>query len=157
MPLIINGQVATGDTWQLLNEETIADATGDVIVPFALFAEHKDTLNVDKVALGVDCGDDVNAVLAIADQFELIAINFPALRDGRGFSIATHLRRAGFKGQIRAIGDVSHDRLGYMSRCGFDAYVIPDDRYNDEALAVFSEISVHYQGAADASRPVYHQ
>lgn len=157
MPLIINGQVETNDAWELATEENVTSLTGQVIVPFALYADNKDALAADKVAIAVTGDDDLEAFFAIAQDFELVAVDFPVLRDGRGFSVATRLRREGFKGQIRAIGDVSQDRLGFMARCGFDAFVVPEDRFSEEVLGAFTEMSVHYQGAADASRPVYHQ
>ena len=51
-----------------------------------------------------------------------IDLTFPKFTDGRAFSQAFLLRRRlGFKGEIRATGDVLVDQLVQMQRSGFDA------------------------------------
>ena len=87
----------------------------------------------------------------------MIAVDFPAFRDGRGFSIARLLVRAGYKGEIRATGDVGRDRIAYMERCGFTAIQISDEIYKEEMLSAFTEVSNYYQSATDSNRAVYHQ
>ena len=66
-------------------------------------------------------------------------------RDGRGFSQARLLRRAGFKGELRAVGEVARDRLAHLESCGFDAFDIPEERFKAEDLAAFVEVGVSYQ------------
>ena len=78
-------------------------------------------------------------------EVSLIAIDFGVLRDGRGFSIARNVKRRGFKGEVRAVGDVSYDRLDNMQRSGFNAYQIADENYSAETINAFTEISVNYQ------------
>ena len=156
MPLLINRELVKNDSWTLVDEETLQHS-GDIIVPLALYLDNQDSLSSREgaVAVQINGDDDIEAVLANPNAFPLISIFFPVLRDGRGFSIARLLKRAGFTGQIRATGDVSHDRLDFMTRCGFDALEIPADRYSEEVSNAFSEFSVRYQGAEDDSRPVY--
>ncbi len=157
MPLLINREVVA-DNWTLINEETI-DQAGDIIVPLALYLENKETLeNRDgQLAIQINGDDDLDEVLSTLDKFPLIAVDFPVFRDGRGFSIARHLVRAGYKGEIRATGDVGRDRIAYMERCGFTAIQISDEIYKDEMLSAFTEVSNYYQSAADSNRAVYHQ
>lgn len=162
MPLLINRELVEADNWTTVNEETIEQAIAsndDIIVPLALFEEHKAALESRSGAVApLLTGDDAyDEILADPNRFALIAISIPALRDGRCFSIARLLKRAGFKGQLRATGDVSHDRLDFLTRCGFNALEVPEDRYSDEALNAFDEFSVRYQGADDDNRPVYHR
>jgi len=59
----------------------------------------------------------------------MIRIDFPSSADGRGFTLAAMLRRAGFKGRLRARGHVLADQYGMARRAGFDEVEI------DEALA----------------------
>jgi len=157
MPLLINREVVA-DNWTLINEENL-EQTGNIIVPLALFQEHQEQLNKREGLLGVQVNgdDDLNELLANLDKFPLIAVDFPAFRDGRGFSIARHLVRAGYKGEIRATGDVGRDRIAYMERCGFTAIQISDEIYNADMLGAFTEISNYYQSAADNVRAVYNQ
>ena len=65
---------------------------------------------------------------------ERIDLNFPKFTDGRAFSQAFLLsRRLGFKGEIRATGDVLVDQLAQMDRSGFTSAVLRADQ--DVALA----------------------
>lgn len=53
-------------------------------------------------------------------QGPVAAIHFESFADGRGYSIARQLRRAGYAGTLRATGDNGLDQLFYLFRCGFD-------------------------------------
>lgn len=49
-----------------------------------------------------------------------IRIAFPSFADGRGFTLAAHLRRLGFAGRLRAQGHVVADQYTMARRAGFD-------------------------------------
>lgn len=85
----------------------------------------------------------------------LIAVRFPVFSDGRGYSTATLLRRLGWQGELRAVGDVLRDQLFYLSRVGFDSFAIREDRSAHEALAALNDFSERYQGAADQPLPLF--
>lgn len=157
MPLLINREVVA-DNWTLINEENL-DQAGDIIVPLALYLENRDSLEnrEGQLAIQVNGDDELDELLDNLDKFPLIAVDFPAFRDGRGFSIARLLVRAGYKGEIRATGDVGRDRIAYMERCGFTAIQISDEIYKEEMLSAFTEVSNYYQSATDSNRAVYHQ
>lgn len=59
-------------------------------------------------------------------RLSLIAIGFPAFADGRGFSQAKAIRRAGFTGVLRASGPLIPDQFDYALACGFDEIELPD-------------------------------
>ncbi len=61
------------------------------------------------------------------DGVAMIRVAFPAFSDGRGFTLARHLRRAGFAGRLRARGHVLADQYAMARRCGFDEVEIADD------------------------------
>ena len=80
------------------------------------------------VGVKLDAGDMVDAILPDLDRPSLVALSFPKFGDGRAFSKASILRgQHGFKGEIRAVGDVLWDQLQLMRRCGFDAFLIADE------------------------------
>ena len=86
----------------------------------------------------------------------MIAIDFPAFKDGRGFSQARLLReRYGYKGEIRAVGDVARDQMFFMARCGINAFEVKPGRSLEDALKAFNDFSVTYQPAADDGRPFF--
>lgn len=57
----------------------------------------------------------------------LIAIDFPAFTDGRGFSLARRLRELGYDGTLRATGGLIADQYAMARRVGFDEVQIPAD------------------------------
>ncbi len=157
MPLLINRTPVENDPWIILEDEQAIPAEGAVILPLAQWLENRDALTGREIGVLVNGEDDLEQVLALNGQVELIAVEFPAFTDGRGFSIARLLRRAGYQGQLRAVGDVTRDRLAYLERCGFDALDVPEERFKDEVLNAFDEVSVRYQGGASVTRPAYPQ
>ena len=78
-----------------------------------------------------------------------VEVNFPKFGDGRGYSIARLLReRHGYRGELRAVGQVGRDLLWYMEKCGFDAFELKEGEDPHEALAAFDDFSVSYQRLA---------
>jgi uncharacterized protein (DUF934 family) len=85
-------------------------------------------------------------------------VEFPAFKDGRGYSHARILREHhGYKGDIRAVGDVLRDQLFLMQRCGISSFYVREDTDIEAALIGLSDFSVKYQTAADGATPVYKQ
>ena len=60
------------------------------------------------------------------DRIALIRIPFPSAADGRGFSLARRLRHLGYRGRLRAEGQVISDQFRYALDCGFDEVEISD-------------------------------
>lgn len=67
----------------------------------------------------------VEALAPHLPRLALLAVSFPAFSDGRGFSIARRLRRAGFTGRLRAVGPLIPDQFAYALACGFDEVELP--------------------------------
>jgi len=99
--------------------------------------------------------DDLPSLLAHAEKLSMIAIEFETFADGRGFSMARILRRQGYTGEIRAVGDVAMDRIDFMQRVGFNAFELRDDQDALQALQKIGEVSVHFQPSADGKGPAY--
>ena len=163
MAIIIKHRQIVTDNWQLLKPETRGSSfsvppAGDVIVPLAFWLEQRDVLLYRAGRLGVwlDSHEEPAAIAGDLDLFALVAVNFPTFGDGRGYSIARLLReRYGYKGELRAIGDVVRDHLFFMAGCGFDAFVLRDDQDPAEALTAFGDFSEAYQSSADHPLPLF--
>ena len=70
-----------------------------------------------------------NKSASISKAQLLVAVKFPAFADGRGLSLGVLLRtRYGFKGELRAFGDILPDLAQYLHRSGFDAFVVENRR-----------------------------
>ncbi|MDB5891828.1 MAG: hypothetical protein JWP47_2659 [Polaromonas sp.] len=89
---------------------------------------------------------------------ERIDLHFPKFTDGRAFSQAFLLsRRLGFKGDIRATGDVLVDQLGQMERSGFTEAMLRADQNPEIAQRVLGSYPGYavgkYQGDAVQASP----
>lgn len=161
MQRIIKNNEVIDETWHLLPKETSFDELSncdDLIVPLALWREHGHALAARDGGLGVwlDSDEEAEEIGADVDNFQVIALNFPAFTDGRSYSNARLLRdRYGYKGELRAIGDVLRDQLFYLHRCGFDAFAIRADKDPYEALEGLKDFSVTYQAATDEPLPLF--
>lgn len=83
-----------------------------------------------------------------------IDLHFPKFTDGRAYSQAFMLRRRlGFKGEIRATGDVLVDQVVQMQRSGFDCAVLRDDQDASFVQRQFDRFPVFYQGDAVTTAP----
>jgi uncharacterized protein (DUF934 family) len=152
--LIKNRQVVP-DTWRILQgaeDLASAPAGADIIVPLALWREQCTALLARPGRAGVWLGpaDEPAELFAGCPLPELIAVHFPAFTDGRGYSTARLLReRHGFRGELRAFGDIIRDTLFDLARCGFDAYALRADQNVASALEAFEDFSEVYQAAVD--------
>ena len=160
MRVIKDNQVVE-DGWQRV-EITEAEPqlpAGDIIVPFAYWQQHKAELTGrgdGRVAVCVNGDDPIEDVVRDLQHFPLIALDFPAFRDGRNYSNARLLRdRYGYRGELRAVGDVLRDQLFYLRRCGIDSFQVRADKDIEDALSGLADFSVTYQTAADGAVPVY--
>ena len=104
----------------------------------------------------IEIANDADPRELALDGVERIDLNFPKFTDGRAFSQAFLLRRRlGFKGEIRATGDVLIDQLVQMQRSGFDVAVLREDQNLDFAQAQFDRYKAFYQGDAVTVQPVF--
>lgn len=129
---------------------------GDVIVPLARYLAERDVLLARGGRLGVrlEPADDPAAIAPDLPRLDVVALAFPRFTDGRAFSHARLLReRHGYRGEVRAVGDVLRDQLLQMARCGFDAFELRPDKDPDDALAAFDDFSVVYQPATAGLEP----
>lgn len=161
MQRIIKDNEVIDETWHLLPKDVELQSlsnSDDVIVPMRLWLEHAHALKARDGGLGIwlDADEIVEEIADDLEHFQVIALNFPVFTDGRHFSSARLLReRYGYKGEIRAIGDVLRDQLFLMRRCGFNAYAVRPDRDPYDALEGLKDFSVTYQSAADDALPLF--
>ena len=80
------------------------------------------------------------------DGIVRVVLNFPKFTDGRAFSQAHALRRAGFAGDIQAEGDVLIDQLLQMQRSGFSSAVLRADQDAAHGARLLGHFSGFYQG-----------
>lgn len=156
MSVLKNGLVIA-DPWLALADDAPAPNGGAVIVGLARWRRDRDTLHASALRLGVRLGpaESPAAIADDLDRLELVAVEFPAFTDGRGFSHARRLReRYGFRGELRAVGRLLCDQYAFLQRCGFDAVELADAASAAAWIAAARRISVVYQPAADGALAV---
>lgn len=164
MSKIIKGGAIAHDEWQLFRLEENENPTevglpeGNVIFPLAVWKARKDEIIASKKRIGVwlDAGEGPEQLAGDLDYCLVIAVNFAKFTDGRGFSTARLLReRYAYEGELRAIGEVLHDQLFFMKRCGFDAFVLKAGKSAEAALAGLQAFPEVYQGGVDQPLPAF--
>ena len=102
--------------------------------------------------------NDANALDVNLDGITQVDLNFPNFTDGRAFSQAYWLRRRrGFKGDIRATGDVLIDQLVQMQRTGFTSAVLREGVDAADAKRQFDRFGGYYQADAVEHSPHFAQ
>ncbi len=163
MAFVIKHRRLAADSWQLLKPKADGGLpplpqAGDVIVPLAWWLEQRAALlrRAGRLGVWLDSHEEPAAIAGDLDRFALVAVNFPTFGDGRGYSIARLLReRHGYKGELRAIGEVVRDHLFFMASCGFDAFLLRDDQDPEEALTAFGDFSDAYQASVERPLPLF--
>jgi uncharacterized protein (DUF934 family) len=163
MATIIKDRNVVADPW--LRPETGPDGAlpavppaGDVIVPLALWQAQRETLLARPGRLGIwlKSDDEPQAIAGDLRLFGVIAVDFPKFGDGRGYSTARLLReRYGWKGELRATGDIFRDQLFYLSSCGFNSFSLRAGEDPQEALASFGVFSEAYASSVERPLPLF--
>lgn len=154
LKLVKNGNVVA-DEWKtvVLGEgdtpQNVRLPVGPVLVPVSVWrarrAEliHREYEHGWPLGIWLGAEEGAAAIAGDVDDFTVIAIEFDRYSDGKAYATACDLReRYRFAGELRAIGDVPGDRVGYRREVGFDA------------VAVRSGSRLVY--AVHTSRPVSH-
>jgi uncharacterized protein (DUF934 family) len=131
---------------------------GDVIVSLARFQAEAGVLLKRGRDVGVRVESDQSVEEFVYDlpRIALVALAFPKFLDGRAYTSARLLReRFGFKGEIRAVGDVLREQAASMVRCGFDAFVPADGSTPEQWASAASRFRHVYQRAADGREPAF--
>ena len=155
---IIRNREIVEDSFVYVSDQAELPESGDIIVDVAAWEQLKDALDQHQGRVGVKVSGDAEPEDLPVDlqKLDVIAIDFPVFRDGRGYSLARILRdRLGYDGELRATGDVLRDQMFYLHRCGFNAFEPRSDRCIEEALRGLSDFSVTYQADANEKRPIY--
>jgi len=145
------------DVWTLFEDGAGWNGERGALIPLATALAHPQRVTA-AAPMGVWLlpTDEPAHAVPLFDSIELIAVQFPQFGDGRGFSSAALLRaRHGWRGELRAIGDVLRDQLFFMKRVGFDGFALRADRNIEEAVASLSDFTDSYQGSVEPQLPAF--
>ncbi len=163
---LIEGSISEGgrivdDLWiEVASTDALHGAASRVplLVWHAVWIAERDALIARGTPIGVrlEAQDDPASIADDVAHFSLIAVAFPKFTDGRGYSIARLLRqRYGYRGALRAVGDVLRDQMFYMLRCGFDSFALKHEDQIEGALSAYRDFTEAYQTSVDRTVPLF--
>jgi uncharacterized protein (DUF934 family) len=155
--LLRDGQ-AVVDEWLHLTDQQAVPPVGKVTVSLERFEKERGELVGRQDAIGVRLRSDQPADISddALSELALVVIEISKFSDGRHFSLARMIReRRGWKGELRARGDVLPDQLVYMKRCGYSSFELRADQSPETGLRLLSSFSLSYQGSGARPLPLY--
>jgi uncharacterized protein (DUF934 family) len=159
MPLVKHGKI-TNDTLVHVADDAEIPGEGAVLIPTARFLEDAEGFSrrVGRTGVIWPNNRDVDDLVPYLARLAVIALVFPTFRDGRAYSQARLLReRHGFKGELRATGQVLRDQFVFMLRAGFDAFEVKKESDAEAFAATVKRYSVFYQPTGDGRLTALHR
>jgi len=156
MQIIKDGRIINDDVRHLADDE--APTGCRFTVSFARWQAERENLRPAGGTIGVrlDGGDALAGIANDLPRLDPVVVEFPALADGRAFSLARLLReRFGYAGEIRARGDFIRDQVYFLARVGVNAFEPTEGTDLEKLLPALNDFSVSYQAAADDVELVY--
>jgi len=159
MPLVKNGKIST-DEFVHVPDEAELPGDGAILISAARFLEDTETLSRRTGKTGVIWPNnrDLDDLVPYLGGLAMVALVFPSFRDGRAYSQARLLReRHGFRGELRATGQVLRDQFVFMLRAGFDAFEVKKESDAEAFTNTAKRYSVFYQPTGDGRITALHQ
>jgi uncharacterized protein (DUF934 family) len=152
--------LVAGDEWQHHAAGDPIPARGDWLFEPACWLDGRIAAAVAAGRTGanglwLEPDTDLDSLAPALAGATLVAVHFPNATDGRGFSIASVLRRRlHWRGPLRAVGPLWRDQLYALRRLGFDSFELREAEDPAAALAAFSTFSNAYQASNDGLTPL---
>jgi len=151
MPLVKGGRVVEDRFVRLLDDAPMPE--GAAVIPPAtrLIADARELAQRGGPTGVIWPNDRRIAELApYLDWLALVALVFPAFKDGRAYSQARILReRYEFRGELRATGQILRDQFLFLQRAGFDAFEVSKEADAAKFVETIHRYSVFYQPTGD--------
>jgi uncharacterized protein (DUF934 family) len=159
MPLVKGGKIVADPLIHVADDAEIPDERA-ILISAARFLGDAEALSQRAGKTGVIWPNnrDVEDLVPHLGKLAAIALVFPTFRDGRAYSQARLLReRHGYKGELRATGQVLRDQFVFMLRAGFDAFEVKKESDAEAFAATVKRYSVFYQPTGDGRITALHR
>jgi uncharacterized protein (DUF934 family) len=159
MPLVKNGKI-TADSFVHVADDAEIPADSAILISAARFMGDPEALSqrAGRTGLIWPNNRDLDDIVPYLDRVAVIALAFPTFRDGRAYSQARLLReRHGYRGELRATGQVLRDQFLFMLRAGFDAFEVKKPGDAEAFASTVKRYSVFYQPTGDGRVTALHQ
>ena len=159
--VIVDG-VATAiddDPWNSVSLYSSSSLAAYEIISFVHWQEHlssQSSQDLSKLGVSLQPDDDPAVLKPWIATLPLIVLEFPNFKDGRAYTQAALLRtRYGFKGDLRAVGDVLRDQLAAMRHCGFSSFNVRKDKSAVDALKGLTGFDMIYARSVTNPEPLF--
>lgn len=159
MPLVKNGQLIDERFLQVADDVELP-ATGALLLPAARILAAPEEIFSRQDGVGVIWPNDrdVHELQPLLTRISAVALVFPNFRDGRAYSQARLIReRFGYRGELRATGQVLRDQFVFMLRAGFDVFDVRKASDADAFVDTVKRYSVFYQPTGDERVTALHR
>ena len=146
MPLLKNSAFVNDD-YVTVDDDAALPEGGKLLVSFGRLQKDWDAIAKHPAMIGVRLAntDRVEALSPYLSKVTLVVLAFPAFSDGRSYSIARGLRLDGYRGELRAEGNVLPDQLQFMKQVGFDSFLVTDRFPLQDWQAAGHQMSLAFQ------------
>ena len=146
MPLFKNNAFVPDDYVSVADETALPDSS-HLLVSFWRLQSDWNAIANHSASFGMRLAntDKVETLQPFLGKLALIVLAFPAFNDGRSYSIARALRLNGYRGELRAEGNVLPDQLQFMRQVGFDSFLVTDRFPLQDWQAALHQMSLAYQ------------
>lgn len=153
---IIKDGAVVDDSYEVVAKDAETVPSSAALLPLQLWlATREELTGRSDIGVWLDSDESPKALEGNFDGLALIAINFPAFADGRGFTYGRELREQhGWKGEMRAIGNFMRDQLFSLQRLGFNSFALQGVDLQD-ALNSLDDFSTNYQPDVLEKRPLF--
>ena len=104
------------------------EGSGQIILPLAAYqalSKEQRRAGANRLGVLIQPLESIEEILDDLPNLSLIALAFPSYTNGTAHSKASMLSaKHGFKGEIRAVGDVLFDQIPLMIRNGFTSFEV---------------------------------
>lgn len=163
---IVRDRKVVEDDFTKLDATAPIPASGKIIVPLERWKLEKEALKArGNVGVAIPQALDVGELKDDLPHLAAIVVSLVFIKpkpeggltfDGRAYSQARLLRdRYGYKGEIRAVGDIFRDTIFALDRCGVNAIEPKSGLTPQEALKAFGDFSMAYQTASDGQPSIF--
>jgi uncharacterized protein (DUF934 family) len=159
MPLVKDGKIS-GDAFVNVTDDAAIPHDDAILISAARLLEDPEVLSRRAGKTGVIWPNnrDVDDLVPHLDRLAVIALVFPSFRDGRAYSQARLLKeRYGYRGELRATGQVLRDQFLFMLRAGFDAFEVKKQSDAEAFANTVKRYSVFYQPTGDGRITALHR
>ena len=159
MPLVRNGKIATDAFVHVADDAPLPD-DGAILLSALRFLGDPEALvrRAGKTGVIWPNNRDLDDLVPYLDRLAVVALVFPTFRDGRAYTQARLLReRHGYRGELRATGQVLRDQFVFMLRAGFDALEAKKQSDAEAFAATVKRYSVFYQPTGDGRLTALHR